>query len=249
MAGHIWIKVVGFTDTERHSLNTLFRLSSGNPTSYALWSEHVAHPPQVAIVDFDSYEAGLQTSLPSFNANLKVIGVGAKVSDNAWRTFTRPVDWGGLVRTLGELFSPHLDNNCPADVSLDTTMPLQTSMAPGLKVALMVSLSPFDCFYMRARLALAGVAEADVAESLFVAQALRQQRSYDLIVVCLDVLEGDPWDCVKTLRMDAPTGQSVIVACSNPTVQSIEQADQLGCLGLLEMPFSPGQVQSLLQKV
>ena len=34
----VFVKVLGFSDVERHALNTLFRLSEDRETGYALWS-------------------------------------------------------------------------------------------------------------------------------------------------------------------------------------------------------------------
>jgi CheY-like chemotaxis protein len=249
MTGQIWVKVVGFTDTERHSLNTLFRLSLGNPVSYALWSDRVAHPPQIAIVDFDSYEAGLDATLPSFNANLKVIGVGEKAPQTTWQTFARPVNWSALVHTLGDMFSSHIDPNSHADTGLESTMPMQITMPPGLKVAMTVGLSSFDNFYLQARLALAGVADLEAADSPSAARSLLEQRNFDVVIICVDNLNEDPWALVKVLHDAAKSGQSVIVTGHDATVESVERAQGHGCLGMLEMPFSPRQVQYFLQRV
>src|SRR4051812_26749439 len=99
---NIWVKVVGFTETERHSLNTLFRLSAKNNNAYALWTSEGAAAPHIALIDVDSYEAGLEMASPNFNPNLKLICVGARATENAWRSFERPVEWSALVTALDE---------------------------------------------------------------------------------------------------------------------------------------------------
>ena len=38
MSNTIWIKVVGFSQAERHTLNTLFRVSVPEDTHYSLWN-------------------------------------------------------------------------------------------------------------------------------------------------------------------------------------------------------------------
>jgi hypothetical protein len=43
--------------------------------------------------------------------------------------------------------------------------------------------------------------------------------------------------------------QTVIVATDKPSWPVMEKAEQLGCVGLLEIPFNPPQVLGLLQKV
>ena len=87
------VQVLGFSDVERHSLNTLFRLSSRQIPSYQLWTPESASQPNVAIIDVDSYEATLELESPNFNPNLKVIAIGADVPDKAWRCMPRPIDW------------------------------------------------------------------------------------------------------------------------------------------------------------
>jgi len=37
MAITVWVKVVGFSDAERHSLNTIFRVSRADGPNYVLW--------------------------------------------------------------------------------------------------------------------------------------------------------------------------------------------------------------------
>ena len=45
MAQRIYIKVVGFSDEERHALNTVFRLSEQCRTMYQLWTTTVLVRP------------------------------------------------------------------------------------------------------------------------------------------------------------------------------------------------------------
>ena len=78
MATPTWVKVVGFDDAERHSLNTLFRLSERMSPSYVLWAPECPSQPHVALIDLDSYEGGLEIASPRFNPNLKLICVGGK---------------------------------------------------------------------------------------------------------------------------------------------------------------------------
>ena len=76
MTSPVMVKVMGFSDKERHSLNTLFRLSSRQIPSYQLWTLESVSQPHVALIDVDSYEATLELESPNFNPNLKVIAIG-----------------------------------------------------------------------------------------------------------------------------------------------------------------------------
>jgi hypothetical protein len=73
MASVVWVKVVGFSDTERHSINTLLRLSEGACPTYVLWTPDTQAAPNVLLLDADSYEAGLEMVSPRFNSNVKYI--------------------------------------------------------------------------------------------------------------------------------------------------------------------------------
>jgi CheY-like chemotaxis protein len=233
MANTVWVKVVGFNDAERHTLNTIFRLSSRNSIVYALWSAEHAHPPQVALIDLDSYAASLEMSLPSFNANIKWIGVGRTKDTSAWRSFIRPVDWGILVHSLDELFAS----------------PTENLVSPGQKVSLLVGMTPEERMYLRARLALAGLTDVDEAESDAVARIKLEHRHYDVVIAGLSITQDDPWEMVTGLRSGQTPIASVIVATASPSWGGMEKAEKLGCLGLLEMPFNPRQVLDLLQRV
>jgi hypothetical protein len=136
MSTTVWVKVVGFGDGERHSLKTLFSLSGNGGPQYALWSPESNGSPHVALVDVDSYEAGLELVSPSFNFNLKMICVGAEAPTLAWRTVQRPVDWAAMVAMLDELFVPAAE----VDIDLDLGEPAPPPLPPGVKRGLMAGL-------------------------------------------------------------------------------------------------------------
>jgi CheY-like chemotaxis protein len=245
MASNIWVKVVGFSDVERHSLNTLFRLSSVRETAYALWSPEAGAPPQVALIDVDSYGANLDLALPSFNANLKRICVGSRCHKNAWHSASRPVDWPALLGVLDGLFS------VPGalDIDIGPEVPSTQLVPPGVKTTLLVGLGRENRLYLRARLALAGLTDVDDAEMGCDAAARISQRRYHLVIMGLDLPDADPWALVQTLH-ELPTPiRSVVVATAAPSWSIMEQAERLGCTGLLEIPFDPRQLIALLEKV
>lgn len=236
---------MGFSETERHSLNTLFRLSAHNNTSYALWTPEGACAPHVALIDTDCYEAGLEVASPNFNTNLKLICVGARTVENAWRSFKRPVDWSALVRTLDELFESQAD----VDIDLGMEEPVDKTAPPGIKVSLLVGLNREQSLYLRARLALAGLTEVDESPTVEDAGKQLMQRHYDLVILGLETSGADPWTLVQAIKEIPTPAASVIVATAAPSWHAMERAEQLGCTGLLEIPFNPRQVIALLQKV
>lgn len=245
MASVVWVKVVGFNDVERHSLNTLFRLSERIFPSYVLWTRDAPSPPRVVLMDMDSYEAELELASPSFNPHIKLICVGDRPPADAWRVFARPVEWPALVQVLDGLFSNQGDVD--VDIGLDAEM--EKPVPPGVRVSLLVGLLPEERMYMRARLAIAGLTDVDEADTAAQALERTRHRRYNLVVLSLDVTDSDPWVLVDALNNLPEPPHAVVVATGAPTWFNMERAEQQGCMGLLEIPFNPRQVVDLLQKV
>ena len=93
MGSTVFVKVVGFRDVERHALNTVFRVSAEQPTCYALWTPESPVMPHIALIDVESYAAGLALASPGLNPHLKLICVGEGAPARAWRVFPRPNNW------------------------------------------------------------------------------------------------------------------------------------------------------------
>jgi CheY-like chemotaxis protein len=246
MAANVLVKVVGFSDMERHSLNTIVRLSVRSLPSYALWSAESHAPPQVALIDLDSYEARLELASPSLNPNLKLICVGANPPAQAWRTFDRPVDWTVLVRELDGLFA--LQSDIDIDLGFGDTLP-EKIVPPGVKVTLVVGMTKEERLYLRSRLAIAGLTEVDEAATAGEASTLMSQRHYKLVIISQELDDADPWSLVQALQSMTVPVRSVIMATHFPSWAAMEEAERMGCAGLLEIPFNPRQILELLQKV
>lgn len=246
MGANIWVKVVGFDDVERHSLNTLMRLSERSVPTYTLWTPESLSPPQVALIDMDSYQASVELASPNLNPNLKLICVGAQAPQQAWRSLQRPVDWSALVRELDGLFT------VPADLDIDLDLDGGTPdkpTPPGVKVSLVVGLNREERLYLRSRLALAGLTEVDEAASAGEASSLFSQRHYDLVILSNELDDADPWSLVQALKSQPVPVHSVIMTTHFPSWAVMEQAERAGCSGLLEIPFNPRQIYEMLQKV
>ncbi|MES2585178.1 MAG: hypothetical protein V4627_20815 [Pseudomonadota bacterium] len=246
MSSSIWVKVVGFSAVERHSLNTLFRLSVRQTPAYCLWTPDSPAPPHVALIDMDCHEADVELASPAFNHNLKIICVGAKPQPWAWRSFQRPVDWNVMVQALDGLFASHafVDVVTGFDALDEQTAP------PGMRVSLVVGLTAADRMYLRARLSLAGLTDVDEVDTADQASASVARRHYDVVIVSLELAGGgDPWALVQSFKTMPTPPQAVIVATDKPSWSAMERAEHMGCAGLLDIPFNPPQVMGLLQKV
>ena len=88
MGSTVFVKVVGFRDVERHALNTVFRVSAEQPTCYALWTPEAPVMPHIALIDVESYEAGMALASPGLNRNLKLICVGSGAPERACWLFS-----------------------------------------------------------------------------------------------------------------------------------------------------------------
>src|SRR4051794_31739469 len=77
MAQRIYIKVVGFSEEERHALNTVFRLSEQCRTTYQLWTPAAAEPPRVALLDGQSWEARVEAE-SRVAPDLRLLWVGGQ---------------------------------------------------------------------------------------------------------------------------------------------------------------------------
>jgi hypothetical protein len=246
MTPTVLIRVVGFSDVERHSLNTLFRLSGREGPQYSLWTPESAGPAQAALIDVDSYEAGLELVSPSFNHNLKMICVGSEAPQLAWRTVPRPVEWAALVGLLDELF---VLAQSADDVESSDESVVHTQMPPGVKLALLAGLPKDVRLYLRARLALAGITVVDEVQTLEHMDDSVKARDYDVVLAFVNILGSDPWVLVKHLQdMEKPV-RSAIAVSADSSWKASNLAERMGCIGLLEIPFNPLQVIGLLQRV
>ncbi len=108
MLNTVYVKVIGFRDVERHALNTVFRLSQDRSSNYVLWSPdgpQQGQQPHLVLLDTDSYEGGLELESPGFNKHLKLIAVGERPPEGAWRAFVRPINWTAVVHAMDQLFA------------------------------------------------------------------------------------------------------------------------------------------------
>jgi CheY-like chemotaxis protein len=246
MALKIYVRVVGFRDVERHALNSVFRLSNGRAVSYALWSPDAPEAPRLALIDLESYESGIELASPGLNPEMKMICVGGGVHTQATHSFLRPLHWPEVVRAMDSLFVSA--QQLEAGLDFNDTSGADLAAAPS-RLALLVAPLREDRMYLRARLALAGMALADDAATGEQALMLSKLQRYDLVLVSLEVVDMDGWELIRQLVLLEPAIGSVIAISSDTSWLMQEQAQASGCVGLLTKPFEPKKVDQLLQKV
>jgi CheY-like chemotaxis protein len=244
MAQRIFVKVVGFTDVERHALNTMFRLSEQRATIYSLWESGAPEPPKLALIDGQSYEARLELESPR-SALLKLIWVGAVSPAHAWRTFERPLSWPDVVVAMDELFTPPE----PLDFDLGFDEGAGERSDNHAKRALIASADRDERLYLRAKLALADLTQADEAETG--AQALELARAHHYAVALVDFAlpDVDGWAFIKQLTEARPAIEHVIVTKARASLGERARGWFAGAKGFFDKPPHPGKLQDLLHRV
>lgn len=250
MVPRVYVKVVGFRDDERHALNTLFKLSVGQPISYSLWTPDAPVAPTLALIDLESYEADIELASPNFDTGLKLICVGQHTSAPAEQVFQRPLDWPEIVAAMDKLFGSTKSPQAGL-TAFDQTVRVELAPipVPRPKVALLVNPSREDRMYLRARLSLSGITDVDEVETGSLALNAAKKRHFDIVIVGLDVPDMDGWRLIRDLVMMEPEIGGVIVITTDTSWHMREHAEQQGCRGLIEKPYDPMQIVELLQKM
>ena len=184
MSERVFVKVVGFTDVERHALNTMFRLSDERATSYALWTPDMTQAPRLSLVDGQSQEARRVLETPNAEPDTQLIWVGAISPAHAVRTFVRPLVWPEVVHAMDELFSP------PPIVDFDLNFEPVAAAAPSPpKRALIAGPDAGERFYLRAKLASVDLLLADEAATVAEIDAALAAHAYQVILLDLDLAD------------------------------------------------------------
>jgi CheY-like chemotaxis protein len=247
-AQRVFVKVVGFTDVERHALNTVFRLSEQRFTVYSLWLADAPEPPKLALIDGQSYEARLELASPNDPA-LKLIWVGAVAPANAWRTFERPLSWPDVLQAMDDLFAPPevVDFDLDFDNGAPDTKPPEPR-EPG-KRALIASADRSERLYLRAKLALAELTQADEAETGAQALELTRDHHYAVALVDFALPDVNGWAFLKELTAARPVIPHVIITKAKASTGERVRAWFAGAKGCFDKPPHPGKLQDLLEKV
>jgi CheY-like chemotaxis protein len=246
MSPSVYVKLVGFKGVERDELNSVFKQTAGRPISYGLWTAESRVAPHVALVDMDAFQSGLELVSPDLNSNQKMICIGKGAPAHAWRTFERPLYWPDVIAAMDSLFarSEKLDDGIDFGDSDQVSR-----MKPSFKKVLLVDPIRESRMYLRARLALAGHAHVEDAETAEQALEFASQHHCDLVIMSLDLPDMEGWALVRQLVNLEPAIGHVVVTTPNTSRESREYAEYAGCLGLLEKPFNALPVIQILQKI
>lgn len=250
----ILVSAVGFTDIERHALNTVFRLSQERELAYEPWvppNMPSANPPideaQVILVDDDCAEAVLFHVRPPEGPRL--IWVGDDPPAHAWRVWKRPIDWAEALMDLDSVFVAHqvdsglldLDVSLPAGLTVEE----EQALPGGDRRALIVAPESGEASCLRECLALAAVRRVDEADTTEGALELMARHRYVCGVFNLDNHQVDGWALMRLFVERQP--QAMTLAASQwagPVAnwwtrrRMRRSAEQVGTGALLPRPLT-----------
>ena len=245
MVQRVYVKVIGFSDEERHSLNTLFRLSEQCRTMYQLWSTVGPEPPRLALLDADSYEARVEAESLR-HPEMRVLWVGDDPPACAFHVFRRPIDWPDVLQVMDDMVL--LEQ--PLDFDLE-----DPDAGPGWpetmlqKRALIVSASRDERLYLRARLALARLTQADEAETGSEALQLAHGNQYDVALVDFALPDMDGWALLRELRQGRRSIPHVAMTKGGRSLPEQLRARLAGAVALFDKPPHPERLHELLMRV
>lgn len=222
----IFVSVVGFSDVERHALNTVFRLSEERDLVYVLWTPVVAPgtvappvPAQVVLVDGSCAEAVLYHA-KSLPLGQRLIWVGDDAPGHVWRVLRRPLAWSELLHELDSVYAARQADSGLLD--LDVTSPAalgDSDVVPPLeRRALLAGLGPGERALVARQLAQVGITELDEVGDNETAIDRLGRNSYCCGVFNLDEHHIDGWSLLQLFTE------------SNPHAMAMALSDQVGPL-------------------
>lgn len=206
----IRVKVVGFSDVERHALNTVFRLSQDRDVGYAPWlpGDPSTDTPPVVLADGESAEAVLLQAR-ELDEGQRLIWVGPDAPAHAWRVLERPMDWAELVDSLDAVYAATQSDSGFLDLDISQPTPLEIEIGEfpevGVRRALVVGSPPEEAAFLRTRLTLAAVPFVDEAATSERAAEWMTQHHYLCGVFNLDDHHVDAWGLMQVFRERYPT--------------------------------------------
>ncbi|QHE86298.1 hypothetical protein [Hydrogenophaga sp. BPS33] len=264
----ILVSVVGFSDVERHALNTIFRLSQDRELTYALWmpsrspsAPSPAAVAQVALVDGESLEAVLSHA-KEMPPGQRLIWVGPDAPAHAWRVMQRPMDWAAVLHDLDAVYAAHRWDSGMVDLDVTSPAPLDVALGalsePGdfVRRAVVVGTDEQEGTYLRTRLALAGVAHVDEASDAAHALELMSRYRYVCGVFNLDDHRMDVWALMRHFVERYPQALTLATTeLAGPLagwwrrMRVRRDVYRVGISALLERPFRPSQVSQWLDLI
>ncbi|MBA4262168.1 MAG: hypothetical protein C0443_09185 [Comamonadaceae bacterium] len=214
----IYVSVVGFSDVERHALNTIFRLSEERELSYAPWVPLVAPgatprlmTAEVLLVDGESAEAVLSHARETPSGQ-RLIWIGHDAPEYAWRVMQRPIQWANLLHDLDAVYAARQVDSGYLDLDVTSPAPLGAdpmAAQPPERRALLLGADRRERDTLRLRLNAVGVTEIDEVGNTESAVELIGRHAYCCGVFNLDDQHLDAWSLVRLLADSNPQALTI----------------------------------------
>ncbi len=263
MLQRIFVRVVGFSDAERHALNTVFRLSQDKKShrthSYEPWLPDAPESPRMLLIDGSDGSAAQELQNMHGNPGIGLIWVGAVSPANAWRNYSRPLRWVEILTSLDAYFAQTVESSPETidfDLASDTLSAelLAVSSQPiGLhdfsgslsKRALVADLDREARLYLCSKLAGAGITQVQEAVSVQEAKELLTKQSYQFVSIDTNMQEEDPWTVIAMARRQ----KSVVLVTSDFVGFGMRVSAKLNGCQLMQKPLHPFELSELLAKL
>ncbi len=210
------VRVVGFSNAERHALNSLLRISQQRSPSYDVWTPESHDLPSLLLLDEWHPDAHTLAQQHHGDHDLKILWVGDESHIFAWRNYKRPMSWVTILQGMddavdvknyhlnsdfGESDTMDFDISAPdagqfiprgtaAADRLPTTdsspMEMPPLFSPVRKRVLVVDDDKMSRMYLKAKLSLVEPI-VDVDEASNGDEAMQMARTFSYDGVLLDV--------------------------------------------------------------
>lgn len=244
MKERIFVRVVGFSDVERHALNSVFRLSEERETVYSAWTSQAPSPARLVLVDGQGAEAAQEMAPPQGDGpHPHLFWVGTVAPAHAARTFQRPLHWPDVVQAMDEIFAPAPE----LDFDLEIGGPPPRDGGATRRV-LIADGDAEARLYWRAKFAGLRFPEMDEAASAEQARSMAASGAYHVALVSFD-LPGGAWGLAAELMGGSRPIPHVVLLTQDRSWPILLRARSAGLAACLRRPPRPEVMLRLLRKL
>jgi CheY-like chemotaxis protein len=212
MVAHVLVKVLGFSDVERHALNSLLRISQQRSPSFDLWTPAAQTSPTAILIDGKMVQADNEAAQASAQyPHARVLWFGAHPPVQAWQAFNRPIPWVRVLKAMDAAHAVQVHQAQGSDAQgfdvasqdFDDTTPAaqEAEHATSHAKRILIADDDLTCrLYMRAKLASFNLTHVDEASSGQEALQMASQKQYDCIFLDVDMPPGNGFDVCRAIK-------------------------------------------------
>jgi CheY-like chemotaxis protein len=265
METHGLIKVLGFSDVERHALNSLLRISQQRSPSFDLWTPASLTGPAALLIDGRMEQAASEAVQASAqHPKARVLWFGAHAPAQAWQVFDRPIPWVRVLEAMDKAHSlsllaqglgSHSAQNGASSAAqadfMDTTPAQEEPATDSHSKKILIADDDLTCrLYMRAKLASLNQTQVDEASSGHEALQMAQQKHYDAVFLDVDMPPGNGFEVCRAIKRQAhPQAASrakVIMVTSRDGVFDRVRGNLMGADAYVTKPPLPARLSEII---